>query len=80
MLRLLDMTTLIKDCPNIEECLCVMHHNDLDRLTREDWGSSDKSSSKEEARWGVYGNANQFSKFQERCVKENTNTAAIVLR
>jgi hypothetical protein len=29
---------------------------------------------------GASGSANQFNKFQEGCVEENTNTAAIVLR
>jgi hypothetical protein len=74
------MTTLIKDCPNIEKCLSVVDRKAHVRQTREGWSNSDKTSSKEEARWGISGNANQFSKFQERCVKENTNTAAFVLR
>jgi type I restriction enzyme R subunit len=74
------MTTLITDNPNIGECLCVMHHNDLDRLTREDGSSRNKTSSKGEAPWVSAGSGNQFSKFQEGCIKENTNTAAIVLR
>jgi hypothetical protein len=52
----------------------------FDRQTREDWSSSDKTSSKGEARRVSVGSANQFNKFQEGCVEENTNTAAIVLR
>lgn len=72
--------TVLKYNPDIVKCLFGVDRKNLDRQTRADRSSSDKTSSKGEARWGSAGNANQFSKFQEGCVKENTNIAAIVLR
>ena len=80
MLRLLDMTTLIKDSPNIEKCLFVVDRKAHGRQTREDWSSSVKTSSKEEARRVSDGRANQFNGFHEACVGENPNTAALVRR
>ena len=80
MLRLPDMTTLIKDSPNIEKCLFVVDRKAPDRQTHEDWSSSGKTSSKGEARRVSVGSANQFNKLQEGCVEENTNTASLVRR
>ena len=77
MLRLLDMTTLIKDSPNIEKCLFVADRKAHGRQTREGRSSS-KTSSKGEARRVIAGRANQFNRFQEGRVEENTNTAALV--
>ena len=74
------MTTLTKDSPNTEKCLFVVDRKNLDRQTREDWSSSDKTSSKGEARWVSAGSANQFNKFQEGCVEENTKTADLTRR
>lgn len=50
-------STLLKDNPDIEKCLFVVHLKDLDRQTRE-----------------------EFNRFQEGCVEENTNTATLVRR
>ncbi len=48
-------STLLKDNPDIEECLFVVDRKDLDRQTRE-----------------------EFNKFQEGSVEENTNTETLV--
>ena len=66
-------STLIEDHPDIEKCLFVVDRKDLDRQTREDW-SSDKTSSKGDARRESASHANQFNKFQEGGVEENTIT------
>lgn len=50
-------STLLKDNPDIDKCLFVVDHKDLDRQTRE-----------------------EFNKFQENCVEENTNTGTLVKR
>ena len=73
-------STLLKDNPDIVKCLFVVDRKDLDRQTREDWSSSDKTSSEGKARRVSARSANQFNKFQEGCVEENTNTAALVRR
>ena len=70
--------TLLKENDHNHKCVFVVERNDLDRLTREDWSSSDKTSSGGEARRGSAGSANQFNRFHEGCVEENTNTAALV--
>jgi hypothetical protein len=80
MLRLQDITSLIKDIPSIEKCLSIVDRKALDRETREDSSSSDQPSSTEEAQWVSCASANQFNHFQERCVEKTTSTAAIVLR
>lgn len=73
-------STLLKENDNIHKCLFVVDRKDLDRQTREDWSSSDKTSSKGEARRVIASSANQFNKFQEGCVEGDTNTAALVRR
>ncbi len=50
-------STLLKNNPDIEECLFVVDRKDLDRQTRE-----------------------EFNKFQEGSVEENTNTETLVRR
>ena len=73
-------STLLKENDHIHKCVFVVDRKDLDRQTREDWSSSDKTSSEGEARRVSAGSANQFNKFQEGCVEENTNTVALVRR
>ncbi len=80
MPRLPDITTLIKDIPNIEKCLSIMDRKALDRETREDSSSSDQPSSTVAAQWVSCASANQFNHFQESCVEKTTSTAAIVPR
>ena len=58
-------SALLKDNSDIVKCLFVVDRTDLDRQTREDWSSSDKTSCKEDARMVSVGNANQFNKFHE---------------
>jgi type I restriction enzyme R subunit len=72
--------TLLKDNPDLAKCLFVVDRKDLDRQTREVWSNSDKTSSAVDARRVSAGSANQFNRFQEGCVEENTNTAALVRR
>lgn len=67
-------STLLKENDHFHKCVFVADRKDLDRQTREDWSSSDKTSSKGEARRVSAGSANQFNRFQEGCVEENTNS------
>jgi SWI2/SNF2 ATPase len=76
MLTSFKASTLLKENDSIQKCVFVADRKDLDRQTREDWSSSDKTSSAGESRRVSAGSANQFNRFQEGCVEENTNTAA----
>ena len=71
-------STLLKLNEHIHKCVFVVDRKDLDRQTCEDWSSSDKTSSEGEARRMSASSASQFNRFQEGCVEENTNTAALV--
>jgi len=73
-------STLLKENDSIHKCVFVVDRKDLDRQTREDWSSSDKTSSEGETQRVSAGSAHQFNKFQEGCVEENNNTAALVRR
>ena len=73
-LTLFKASTVLKDNPDIVKCLFVVDRKDLDHQAREDWSSSDKTSSKGDARRVSGGNASKFNKFQEDCGEENTNT------
>ena len=73
-------STLLKLNEHIRKCLFVVDRKDLDRQTREDWSNSDKTLSEGKARRVSARSANQFNRFQEGCVEENTNTAGFVHR
>jgi len=60
-------STLLKDNPDIHKCVFVVGRKDLDRQTREDWSSSDKTLSNEKARSVSAYSAKQCNRLQERC-------------
>lgn len=71
------VSTLLKENDHIHKCVFVADRKDLDRQTREEWISSDKTSFEGEARRVSVGRANQLNSFQEGCVEENTEIAAL---
>lgn len=71
-------STVLKYNPDIVKCLFGVDRKNLGRQTRADRSSIDKTSSKGEARRVSAGGANQFNRFQEWCVEENTNRATLV--
>ena len=71
---------LLKENDSIHKCVFVVDRKDLDRQTRKDWSSNDKTLSEGKPRRVSAGSSNQFNTFEEGYVEDNTNTASNVLR